>query len=171
MSEHEYKPMSFETLYTMYRGSVLRFLVRRCGAYHDAEDLTQQIFEYILRVYDSYDPSKASLKSWIFMITLSRWKNYCRDRKVFCDVDSIIDLTNDEDDLGKAIWLDELRKNLNIGIRQLSQVQQKIVIMRYFENMNNRQIAQMLGLTEINVRVSLSRALDKLNKKLSDIKE
>ena len=115
-SQHTSSPSySFDKLYAMYRDSVFNYLKRRCASFHDAEDLTQQVFEYILKRLDSYDPEKASIKNWIFMICVSRWKNYCRDRKLFCDIDAISEFVeNGKDDLEKSIWIGEIRNAIAI---------------------------------------------------------
>ena len=51
---------------------------------------------------------------------------------------------------------------LGRGLDALPERQRRIVELRYFREWSNAEIARELGLTEGNVRVILSRALDKL---------
>ena len=160
--------LSFDEVYSLYRNSVLGFLHKRCISFHDAEDLTQQVFEYAYKIYDKYDPERASLKSWIYMITISRWKNYCRDLKQTSGLDSLNELIgDDENELVRAIWLDEVRSNIARALNQLPEKQRKVVVLRYFHNLSHSEIALRLGATESNTRVTLWRALEKLKNTLS----
>ena len=157
--------LRFEEVYALYRGSVLRYLSRRCAAFHDAEDLTEQVFEYVYKKLDTYDPEKASVKNWVFMICVSRWKNYCRDRRISCDLDAVSGfMGDDESDLGKAIWLGQVRDALAKALEQLPDVQKRILIMKYFQNASYEEIARRTLMSESNVRVYHHRALAKLQK-------
>ena len=157
--------VSFEALYETYRAPVLFFLKRRCAAHADAEDLTEAIFEYIYRNYDKYDPEKASPRSWVFMIAVSRWKNYCRDRGVRAQIEgSEIPELPVEDDMLRAVRLDELRNDIAGCLEKLSKRQAQAVVLRYFKNMPYEQIAQLLGCTEQNARSTLSAALKNMKK-------
>ena len=66
-------------------------------------------------------------------------------------------------DLDRGIYLEQLRERILHAISRLPERQQMIVKMRYFENRSGEEIAQRLGITPGNVRVLLSRAIDKLS--------
>ena len=159
--------VSFEALYETYRAPVLLFLKRRCAVHADAEDLTEAIFEYIYRNYDKYDPEKASPRSWVFMIAVSRWKNYCRDRMVMSDIDEFSEVLHDDRDFAEeAVNVDALRAGLAQALKQLTEQQRKVVILRYFRHATDQEIALRLRLTSANVRVIAHRALKSMESSL-----
>ena len=84
---------SFESFYAQYAQQVHRCLYRKIGNVQDAEDLTADIFEYCYRQFNTFDPQKASIKTWLYVIVNSRYKNYLRSRRCFEDIDDYMEFT------------------------------------------------------------------------------
>lgn len=163
--------MTYEDFYAEYHGKILRYLTAKCGRRVDAEDLTSQVFLYCYQNFSRYDPAKSSAASWVYMIANSRFKNYCRDRRVFADIDEVGQfIPDDGNDIDAAIMLDELRDSIACALLRLPERQRMIVVLRYFRNMSAAEIGGMLGMEPGNVRVQLSRALDRLETELEDMR-
>lgn len=153
----------YETFYRDNYNRVLNYVYKKISHREDAEDLTGEVFLYCYRHYSEYDPSKGKLSTWLYLITNSRIKNYYRDHVISEDYDEISETLQDLGiDLDRGIYLEQLRERILHAISQLPERQQTIVKMRYFENRSGEEIAQHLGITPGNVRVLLSRAIDKL---------
>ena len=153
----------FEELYRTYFQQVVNYLNAKIGNYHDAEDLASGIFEYCYRQLPSFDPEKASLKTWLYVIVNSRYKNYLRDRRAFEDVEDYMDFTaSDDAPLEQAMEAEEERKWLARALEMLPERNKQIVVMYYFTELNSAQIAQRMKMTESNVRVQLFRAMKRL---------
>lgn len=165
------KAVTYEEFYETYYRSVLKYLTGKCANSADAEDLTSQVFLYCYQNFSKYDPAKASMTSWVYMIANSRFKNYCRDRRVYADIDEIGQFIPDEaNSLEAAIELDEMREEIARALLRLSDVQRMIVVLRYFKNMSAVEIGEMLDMKPGTVRVQLSRALDKMESDLEDFR-
>jgi len=159
----------FEQVYEKYYSEVLHYAQRKMGSFHDAEDLVGDSFFYCYQHYEQYDPAKSSITTWLYLIVNSRIKNYYRDRKEHVDYSELEEvLFSDEPDLDRAVYLEELRQYLSDALTVLSEKQQKAVILRYFQNKEFSEIAETLDTTPGNIRVILSRALDKLENELSN---
>lgn len=145
--------------------------MKRCGSREDAEDLTSAVFTYCFQRWSLYDASKASLQSWLFMIVRSRWKNYCRDRKVFADIDDMVDVFgSDGSEMEQAVRLEEIRRDIAEILAQLSENQREVIVLRYFGNLDDNEIARRVHTTSGNVRVLHSRALKKMKTLLHEMR-
>jgi len=58
----------FSTVYDDHVWQIYGFFAYRLGARADAEDLTQQTFERALKAWGRYDPSRASVSTWLLVI-------------------------------------------------------------------------------------------------------
>ncbi|MGB3173528.1 MAG: RNA polymerase sigma factor [Saprospiraceae bacterium] len=65
----------FEALYHEYKNLVYNLALHYIQQKESAEDITQEVFVKIYRQYHRYDPAAASLKTWIYRITI----NHCLD--------------------------------------------------------------------------------------------
>ena len=156
----------FEDFYNRYSGEVFGYLLKKTGSADSAEDLTSEIFLYCFEHYESYDPEKSALSTWLYLVVNSRLKNHYRDRKETVDWSELEEvLFSDVPDMERAVFLDEMRVTLAACIREsLSEVQQKVILMRFFGNRDFADIALELGTSAGNVRVIQTRALAKLCK-------
>ncbi|MBP3237795.1 MAG: sigma-70 family RNA polymerase sigma factor [Lachnospiraceae bacterium] len=163
------KMKSFEDYYKLYYEQVKKFILKRVGDEQVAEDLTSDVFTSCLDSFDRFDPEKASFRTWLFVITKNRLKNYFRDRKIFDELsDECAVYERFEDEIVQAQYLSMLRDDIATALLTLPLVQKEIVKRRYFMNQNSFEIAEILGISPVNVRVQLSRALVKLREYLEE---
>lgn len=161
--------LTFEVAYEQFYEKILAFFCRKISNRADAEDLTEEVFTYCYKNWSSYDPEKASLSTWIYLVANSRYKNYCRDHKMFVDIDERVDIADETfDDMEKALYVQELRRVLNNALENLTDRQRKIVVLKYFEGLGTDEIAGLLQSTPNNVRVQLSKALKNMKKILAE---
>lgn len=156
----------YEDFYSDNYSRVLYYVKNKINSAEDAEDLVSEVFMYCYSHYDDYDPEKSSIKTWLYLIVNSRIKNFYRDHNVtYVDYEVVSETMQDQSiDLDEGVYLEQLHGALMKAIKSLPERQQKIVMMRYFENCSSEEIAARLGTSPGNVRVLLSRALDKLSK-------
>lgn len=155
--------MPFEDFYMKYYSGVCHYLFKKIGNVHDAEDLASEAFIYCYKNYDRFDPKKSSASTWLYLIVNSRLKNFYRDRKEQVCIDELENVLPDEtDDMGKAVYLEQMRDELAKAIQSLPEKQQIAIRMRYFEEKSFEEVAFALGTNISNARVILSRALDKM---------
>lgn len=163
---------SFSDFYNTHYRRVVYYINKKIGNPYDAEDLASEIFLYCYSHYDDYDPKKSSLSTWLYLIVNSRIKNHYRDVKTYVDLESLVGVIPDDSiDLDACIYLQQLKECLEKAIMQLPARQRRIVTMRYFEERSNNEIASELGMSQVNVRVQLSRALDALERMCGNLLE
>ncbi len=166
--EQRAKP-DFAEVYDRHYFDVLRFVSHRINNAQDAEDLTSEAFLYCYSHYDDYDPAKSSVTTWLYIVVKSRIKNYYRDRRSEADISELENLLPFETDMDRAVYLEQLRAALSAALDKLNDKQRFAVTERYFRSREFSEIAAELGTTEGNVRVMISRALDKLELLCADL--
>jgi len=157
--------ISFEEFYEKNYSTALHYTAKKVRNMQDAEDLVCDAFFYCYDHFSDYDPGKASLGTWLYLILNSRIKNYYRDTKQYADIDEMKEfLPSGDNYLEQAVELEADRQMLADGLNILSETQRRIVVLRYFQGCSTAETAQEVQLTEGNVRTQLSRALDKMKK-------
>lgn len=167
---HEANTVPFDTFFQDNYNRTVQYVYNKIGNMQDAEDLAGDVFEYCFKRYDSYDPGKGSLTTWLYLIVNCRIKNHYRDTKSFVDLESLIGVLTDDNaaDMDKTIYLEQLQAVLAKALAGLPERQRRIVIMRYFEDRTSADIGKALGLNAGHVRVLLSRALKALESACAD---
>lgn len=161
---------TYEEFYEENFDRVTQYVYQKLNNWQDAEDLAGEVFLYCYSHWDQYDPDKSSPTTWLYMIVNSRLKNRYRDAKHHVALEDVVGVVADEDiDMDACIYLEQLRTMLDTALAYLPERQQKIVRMRYFEDLSGNEIADILGMTPGNVRVQLSRALDTLEKHCTNL--
>lgn len=159
---------TYESFYKAYYRIVLGYLRKKTNSLADAEDIAGKVFLYCFEKWETYDPAKASQATWLFMIVRSRWTDFLRTSRSFIDIDELDEmLTNGEDQIDNSVRLEAIRNELAASLEKLPENQRKAIIMRYFGEYSDEEIAHHLNTTAGNVRVIIHRGLSKLKTEAS----
>ena len=154
---------NYEAFYEAYRGLVVGYLRKRMNSPDDAEDIASKVFLYCYERWETYDPQKAAQQTWLFMIVRSRLADYLRYRKTYVDIDKLDTyLTEDDDPMDSAVKLQAIRQELAEALKNLPENQRTAIVMRYFGEYSDFEIAARLNTTPGNVRVIIHRGLSRL---------
>jgi RNA polymerase sigma-70 factor (ECF subfamily) len=155
---------TFSQIYDDYMPKVFRYIYYRVNNEQLTEDLTSSVFEKALVNFKKYSSSKASFSTWILKIAQNTVIDHYRtsSRREFAPLDVAIeipakDLSPEEELEGK-----EEREILRMNLLKLTEEEQEIIRLKFSAELNNRQIAKMIGISESNVGVRLFRAVRKL---------
>ena len=149
----------------MYYQQALRYTIKKVSDVDIAEDLVMDSFMNCYKKFDNFDPQRAKFATWFYVILENNIKNYYRGHKnnEYETLEDHLELTNSqEDELFVAVHIKEMREMLAYALKELPELQRRIVILKYFGNKSSNEIALECGMTPGNVRVQLSRTLDKL---------
>ncbi|MFF5208501.1 SigE family RNA polymerase sigma factor [Streptosporangium sp. NPDC000396] len=137
------------------RGNALyRYGYVLTGNAEDAADLTQ---EALMRLGDAWsrvrkrDDPEGYVRTIMARLHISIWRRLRRERLV--DVVPEAAYTDDRfgDDLG--LWNE---------LKGLPPKQRAVLVLRYYEDLSDQEIAELLGISRGTVRSQAARALDKL---------
>lgn len=155
----------FEAFYNEYYEQVFWYIYKRINHKEDSQDLTGDVFCSCYKNFANYDPNKSSIKTWLFVITNNRLKNYYRDKKITVSFEELAEKNYITDDgiIVESIEIDSFRNLLADAISTLQEKHQLIIVLKYFGNKKSDEIAKILNMSSVNVRVIISRTLKKIN--------
>lgn len=167
----------FDFLIQKYRKPIIHFMYRMVRNQAVAEELAQEVF---LRVYRSRETYRAEARfsTWLYRIATNLGVNHARDNRhertastVYLDeTDSETGSTPDVPDSTPSAESKLLRRERLNAIRQhvmaLPERQRMAVLMHKYEDMDYRQIGEVLKLSESATKSLLFRAYQTLREKL-----
>ena len=158
---------AFEELYQYFFPRVYNFIFARLKNYADADDVTSITFLKMNEHLDNYDPSKAAFSTWLFRIANNAIIDHTRhiDRNNETEWEEFLDPAAPEhDEPERQMVTSETSRELLEAIDKLNERERRIVELRYWGEQDTRTIAEILSMSESNVRVTLHRALGKMKK-------
>jgi RNA polymerase sigma-70 factor, ECF subfamily len=155
---------AFDELVTHHEFSMYNTVLRIVGDRDDARDVTQQAFIKAWESLNSYNPEYRFF-SWLYRIMVNEALNAVRSRKVHYELKLVTDHSGGTD-------VELIQKEENDGLAravdQLSPDYKAVILMRHFEDMSYREMAEALGIDEKTVKSRLYSARMKLRDVLAD---
>lgn len=142
---------------------VFNLALNLLGNYHDAEEVAQDTFIKAIRSIDSFR-ADSQLSTWIYRICYNTCITRKRKKKL---VTTEIDY-NKHDGVQNTDN-NEQGQNLQKAMQSLSDEDRTIITLFYVDERSTSDIANVVGLSESNVRVKLHRARKKLKETLSQV--
>jgi RNA polymerase sigma-70 factor (ECF subfamily) len=170
---------AFTFLVQKYRRPIIGFLYRMCHNPSTAEELAQEVF---LRVYRSRETYEASAKftTWLYRIATNLAVNYARDTRherpeVTLRLDepdretgTVPDLADESLTAEEQLVQRERLAAIRSRVEALPERQRIAVIMHKYQQMDYRQIADVLKLSESATKSLLFRAYETLREQLKE---
>lgn len=170
---------AFDYLIQKYRRPIVNFMYRMAHNSAAAEDLAQEVFLRVYRSRSSYEPS-AKFTTWLYRIATNLGMNYVRDTR-HERPENTINLDEPDSETGQAPDLADKSPNAEEEIvrrERLTAIRQKVealperqkmaVLMHKYQQMDYRQIAEVLKLSESATKSLLFRAYETLRTQLKE---
>ncbi len=151
---------AFGKLYDHHVKTIYNFIYYKTRHRETAEDLTSQTFLKTLKNIDSVDPHR-SFSSWLYKIAQNTVFDHFRTKHSSADIDDIYDLSDDTDIVGSLDNAAEVKK-VKKYLEKLSPLERNIVMMRVWEELPYKEIADRVGKSEASCKMMYSRSLQKL---------
>jgi RNA polymerase sigma-70 factor (ECF subfamily) len=172
---------AWEEIVRLYHRRIYNVCFRFAGAQEDAEDLTQEVFIKMYRTLKSYDTSKGAFITWVTTIARNLLVDHFRRSKYDRVTGSLESapsgdlnaLTVGEQlpDVGPSpdagIQTQEIQKVVHQALQKLSPELREAVILRDLQDMEYREIAQVLRVPEGTVKSRINRGRAELARHLS----
>src|SRR5204862_188918 len=170
---------AFDYLVQKYRRAMLSFMFRMAHNAAAAEDLSQEVFLRVYRSRENYEPS-AKFTTWLYRIATNLAVNHARDTRHdrpenMASLDEpdeesgqTLDVADDTLTVEQNIIRQERMKAIRAKVQALPERQRMAVIMHKYQQMDYRQIADVLKLSESATKSLLFRAYETLRGQLAE---
>src|SRR5882762_7615191 len=171
---------AFNYLVQKYRRAMLSFMFRMAHNAAAAEDLSQEVFLRVYRSRENYEPT-AKFTTWLYRIATNLAVNHARDTKHdrpenMASLDQpdeesgqTMDVADDKLTVEQNIIRQERMKAIRAKVQALPERQRTAVIMHKYQQMDYRQIAEVLKLSESATKSLLFRAYETLRGQLQEL--
>ena len=157
-------PRAIDDIVETYKGPLFAFILRMVNNHAAAEDLFQETWLRVVRYIHNFR-GDSKFSTWLFQIAL----NLCRDaerKKKRWALEPIDDhafhLSTDPD-------VDPMRmikaKQVRSVIDELPRKMREVIVLRYYHDLSDKEIAQVVGCPEGTVKSRFYRASEILRKK------
>jgi len=164
---------AWERLVHVHTRLVYASCYRFTGQADEARDLTQEVFLRVYRTLHTYDAKAGSLKTWLLRVARNLLIDHYRKMRKHRVLDSLEDqlpvLEEKNPAGGRAdagLAGREAAELLQAGLSKLSPELREAVILRDLQEMEYREIAQVLGIPEGTVKSRINRGRTELARQL-----
>jgi RNA polymerase sigma-70 factor, ECF subfamily len=170
---------AFDYLVQKYRRPIISFMYRMARNTAAAEDLAQEVFLRVYRSRESYEAS-AKFTTWLYRIATNLAVNHARDTR-HERPEVTVSLDEPDEETGSTLELPDgaltaeqaiVRRERLMAIRSkveaLPEQQKLAVIMHKYQQMDYKEIAEVLKKSESATKSLLFRAYETLREQLKE---
>jgi RNA polymerase sigma-70 factor (ECF subfamily) len=156
--------VALATLYDRHSALVVAIGVRILRNRRDAEDIAHDVFLEVWRRAATYDPSKASVKTWLVLIMRCRALDRRKSAAVAMTTALVDDARATDAMDGPDAAID--RSRVAGALAALTPTQREVLSLGYFEGLSSSEIAERLSIPLGTVKSRVAGALRALRTQL-----
>lgn len=168
---------ALDEIFRRYKKSILNYALRVLRHRADAEDVTAEVFMILITNKYAYQP-QAKFSTWLYAVTRNACVDRLRRRKHLV---SIFFVKNKQDELiewdvpdSRDLPREELEKKetarlIREAIDSMTGLQKEALILREYQKLSYKEIAEILNCSVENVKILIFRAREYLRTKLPSL--
>lgn len=148
-------------VYEKYHRELYLYIYSLSRNHHIAEDLTQETF---LKALLSLPEEHGNIRAWLYMVARNLFFNYRKKASRNVSLEEEMKRSDEEKDLLANMIENERKLQLYQALKKLDMKKREILLLQYFGDISQKEIAAVLHITPENVRVLAYRAKKELKK-------
>ena len=159
---------TMRTLYRTYGGELYGFAYNCLGDRGLAEEIVQDVFTRVWRHADSFDPSRASFRTWLYGIARNAVidsKRRASVRPALATEPADLDAEPGDESIERAV----LGWQVSAALARLTPEHRQVIRLAHFQGLRLREIAEQTGLPLGTVKSRVSYALRGLRLALEEL--
>lgn len=163
---------AFGQLYDTYLPPIYRFIFLRVGGVKaEAEDICHQVFLKAWQNIKDYEFQGFPFSSWLYRIAQNTIIDYYRTKKQSVSIEQVAeDVFSESSNVDQSIDRDFELEKVKLAIAKLEPDQQNVILMKFVNDLSNKEIAAILNKSEGAIRVIQHRALKQLKQHVDESK-
>lgn len=162
-----YDTAAFNELYDYYFPRVYNFLFAQIKDYATTDDIISEVFIKVFNKLSIYDKNRAAFSTWLFRIASNQLTDYFRKQQHRYETtwEDFFDPAVPEHEHPETKFLkNEHNQELLLALEKLKEREQTIISLKYWSDLSNKEIAEIMDLSPGNVGIILFRSIEKLQK-------
>lgn len=144
----------------LFSDNVYRFILKNIKVKEKAEDIVQDTYEKLWKNYKNVNFSKS--KSYIFSTAYHTMIDYIRKNKRISENEVVIEPSHNKQ-------YTDLHEILDKAISLLPEIKRTVILLRDYEAYSYKEISDITGLNEAQVKITIYRARVFLKDYIRDI--
>jgi len=158
---------AFNQIVDLFQEDVFRMVYYRTQSQMDAEDITQDVFFKAFKHISSLKDI-TRFRNWLFRIALNRIRDFYRKKRIlsifkdFKEEDSSVQIdpdSRDTPDVVENLIKKDFWENIGRVTEKLSHMEREVFLLRFFDQLSIKEIADVLKRSESTVKTHLYRSL------------
>ncbi len=157
-------PEEFAKLYDAFLDRIYKFVFYRVGHKEVAEDVTSTVFFKALQGIRKFNPDKGEFTTWLYTIARNSVTDHFRSGSTGeLPLEEVAEQVAEDSPFENAIRSIDAEKARQF-VKELSPHHRDLIVMRLWDGLSHKEMAEILGQSEGSVRTGFSRAVATLKK-------
>lgn len=165
MAARDKDEQACQKILNLYKGRIFSYVYRLVRNYHDAEDITSEIFIRCFQALDSFDVTRR-FSTWLFTIAHNKTMDFFRRSKQ--EYEYLDERHAVADDFVKEYEKKKKLEKIEACIAQLPPLDRELVVLFHKEEHTYQEISEITGLPITTIKTRLHRARKKLQKLVAE---
>jgi RNA polymerase sigma-70 factor, ECF subfamily len=144
------KTLTERELFEKFKWDVYKTCFYMLHDQHEAEDMTQNVF---IKVFSQEYQKIENIKSWLITITMNMCRNHLKRSSKVIVVDEFLENPSQEN-VESDFELKQLRHEMVELLSKLPERTKSVIILKYLHELKNKEIAEILDISEGTVKAS-----------------
>jgi RNA polymerase sigma-70 factor (ECF subfamily) len=156
---------AFQDIYEHFLPKIYSFVFYKVHRKEVAEDICSEVFFKVVKKIHQFDVEKGTFSSWIYAIARNEVTDFFRAYSPSQEISDAFEIPSDENvsyHVSLSLELERVEKYL----KTLTAKQREILTLRLWEDLSYAEIADITGMSEGALKMSVARSLSKIRKDL-----
>lgn len=169
VEEAKQDPEKFAALYDRYFDQIYRYIYRRVSDKETVQDLVSQTFYDAFAHLKSFEWRGFSFAAWLYKIAHNNVLKWYREQSKarIVEIEEGMQIPDVREDVVREVLRSEDQSEVQAVMAKLDHEDREIIRLKFFEELSNIEIAEVMGLSANHIGVKVFRALKKFKQLFS----